>query len=64
MMLHKAESDHCERPERIKSIEYHLKKMKLKDKLFLIDVEECDDKIPLYLHDEEYIKKLRLNTEE
>jgi hypothetical protein len=31
MLLHKNKEDHCERPERIKSIDYHLRKMKLKE---------------------------------
>lgn len=55
MELHKAPASHCERPERVRAIDYHLDKTKLKSYLKHITVEEVNPKHIEYVHNSEYV---------
>ena len=59
MELHKDKNDHCERPERTRSIDYQLNKSKLKSYLNHITVDEADENIAQYVHNEKYTEKFK-----
>ena len=65
MELHVCAYDHCERPNRVKCIDYWLNKTKLKEKLFHIEFNECNDaEIIKLVHSQEYYNKFYQNTDE
>ena len=65
MELHACSYDHCERPNRVKCIDYWLNKTKLKEKLFHIEFNECNDaEIIKLVHSQEYYDKFYQNTDE
>ena len=64
MQLHKNKETHCERPERIRAIDYQLDKSKLKSYLNHITVDEANEDHAKYVHDQEYLNKLNQNTED